>query len=95
MRRNLLLRGSELETRGDLETDSDNMAFVRNSSASRLTLWKKRLARVPDSVWERTELETLVLADNELSEVSEPIGRLSLWQRKSAAERELRRSLSA
>jgi hypothetical protein len=71
------------------------MAFVRNSSASRLNLWKKRLARVPDSVWERTELETLVLADNELSEVSEPIGRLSLWQRKSAAERELRRSLSA
>ena len=71
------------------------MAFVRNSSASRLNLWKKRLARVPDSVWERTELETLVLADNELSEVSEPIGRLSQWQRKSAAERELRRSLSA
>ena len=52
------------------------MAFVRNSSASHLNLWKKRLGRVPDSVWERTELETLVLADNGLSEVSEHIGRL-------------------
>ena len=45
-------------------------------SSSHLNLWKKRLRRVPDSVWERTELETLVLAENELSEVSEQIGRL-------------------
>ncbi len=46
------------------------------ASASHLNLWKKRLGRVPDSVWEQTELETLVLADNDLSEVSEQIGRL-------------------
>ena len=31
---------------------------------------------MPDSVWEQTELETLVLADNGLEEVSEQIGRL-------------------
>jgi hypothetical protein len=34
-----------------------------------LNLWKKRLGSVP--VWEQTELETLVLADNGLSDVSE------------------------
>jgi Leucine-rich repeat (LRR) protein len=31
---------------------------------------------VPDSVWEQTQLESLVLAENRLSEVSEQIGRL-------------------
>jgi Leucine-rich repeat (LRR) protein len=41
-----------------------------------LNLWKKRLGRVPEWVWERTDLETLVLAENELSEVSCQIGRL-------------------
>lgn len=41
-----------------------------------LNLWKKQLGRVPDSVWEQTDLETLVLADNGLTELSERIGRL-------------------
>ena len=41
-----------------------------------LDLWKKRLGQVPDWVWERTELETLILADNELTEISGGIGRL-------------------
>ena len=41
-----------------------------------MNLWKKQLGRVPDSVWEQTELESLVLAENGLSEVSEQIGRL-------------------
>jgi hypothetical protein len=40
-------------------------------SLSELNLWKKQLGRVPDSVWEQTELESLVLAENGLSEVSE------------------------
>ena len=31
---------------------------------------------MPDSVWQQTELESLVLAENGLSEVSEQIGRL-------------------
>jgi Leucine-rich repeat (LRR) protein len=41
-------------------------------------LWKKRLGHVPESVWAQTELETLVLADNELSVVSERIGSLKM-----------------
>jgi len=47
-----------------------------DASASRLSLWKQRLGRVPPSVWEQIGLETLVLADNELSELPEEIGRL-------------------
>jgi Leucine-rich repeat (LRR) protein len=46
-------------------------------SPTHLDLWKKGLGKVPDSVWERTELETLVLADNELREVSPRIGALT------------------
>src|SRR5258708_172823 len=47
-----------------------------DSSPNDLNLWKKRLGRVPDWVWEQTKLETLVLADNELCEVSEQLGRM-------------------
>ena len=43
---------------------------------SHLNLWKKRLGQVPDSVWTQSELDTLVLADNELRSLSEQIGRL-------------------
>ena len=32
-----------------------------------MNLWKQRLGHIPDWVWERTELETLVLADNDHS----------------------------
>ncbi len=39
-------------------------------------MWKKRLGRVPESVWDRAGLETLVLADNDLTEISGQIGRL-------------------
>src|SRR5258707_12625052 len=53
-----------------------SIAFMSEQFAPQLSLWKKRLGRVPESVWEQSELETLVLADNELSEVSEQIGRL-------------------
>jgi hypothetical protein len=31
---------------------------------------------VPDSVWDQTDLETLLLANNDLSAISEQIGRL-------------------
>ncbi len=44
-----------------------------NSPAANLNLWKKRLGVVPESLWEQTELETLVLADNELKEISPKI----------------------
>jgi hypothetical protein len=39
-----------------------------------LNLWKHTPVRVPDSVWDQTELETLVLADNRLREISEHLG---------------------
>jgi Leucine-rich repeat (LRR) protein len=42
---------------------------MQKSSGSHLNLRKKRLGHVPDWVWEQPELETLVLADNDLSEV--------------------------
>jgi len=45
-------------------------------SASSLNLWKKHLGQVPDSVWQQTEIETLILADNSLSELSSQIGHL-------------------
>jgi Leucine-rich repeat (LRR) protein len=41
-----------------------------------LNLWKRRLGQVPECVWERGDLETLVLADNALESVSEKIGHL-------------------
>jgi len=51
--------------------------LTRNSSpAANLNLWKKRLGVVPESVWEQTALETLVLADNELTEISPRIAGL-------------------
>src|SRR5580700_9006421 len=54
-----------------------SIAFMPDDrSASHLNLWKKRLGSVPQWVWERTELETLVLADNDLSEISNQVGRL-------------------
>jgi Leucine-rich repeat (LRR) protein len=42
-----------------------------------LNLWKHHLGQVPDSVWEQVHLETLVLADNDLHEISADIARLT------------------
>ena len=42
-----------------------------------LNLWKQQLGAVPADVWDRVELEALVLADNGLTEVSERLGRLT------------------
>jgi Leucine-rich repeat (LRR) protein len=50
------------------------MAFMTEPSTPHLDLSKKGLVRVPDWVWEQSELEALMLADNELVEVSEQIG---------------------
>ncbi len=52
------------------------MAVMSRESAPHLNLWKQQLGCVPESVWEQTELETLVLAENGLEEVSAQIGRL-------------------
>ena len=42
-----------------------------------LSLWKQKLGVVPDEVWLRTDLQTLVLADNDLTEISERVGDLA------------------
>ncbi len=42
-----------------------------------LNLWKQRLGEVPDTVWDRTDLETLILADNGLTRISSRLGGLS------------------
>jgi Leucine-rich repeat (LRR) protein len=47
------------------------------SNDALLNLWKKDLRCVPDWVWERTTLETLILADKGLKEVSEKLGELT------------------
>src|SRR5688572_11738337 len=41
-----------------------------------LNLWKQQLRAVPDDVWDRGDLETLVLANNGLTTISDRIGRL-------------------
>ena len=41
-----------------------------------LSLWKQALGVVPNAVWDRTDLETLVLADNDLTEISDRVGDL-------------------
>src|SRR4029450_5569890 len=42
-----------------------------------LSLWRQRLGVVPEEVWLRIDLQTLVLADNDLTEISERVGDLS------------------
>jgi Leucine-rich repeat (LRR) protein len=41
-----------------------------------LNLWKRHLGQKPESVWSQTDLERLILADNDLIEVSERIAAL-------------------
>ena len=50
-------------------------------SATTLNLWKQHLGRVPESLWDRIEIETLILADNDLTEMSESIDRLQSFPR--------------
>src|SRR5260370_13808788 len=49
--------GSRISGRG-----SDVMSF--------LNLWKQQLGEVPDAVWDRVDLETLILAENGLTRLS-------------------------
>jgi hypothetical protein len=53
------------------------LACVTDAHGPNLNLWKHQLGYVPDAVWSRTDLETLVLAENALSELSERIGSLN------------------
>lgn len=41
-----------------------------------LNLWRQQLGQVPESVWRRTELQVLILADNGLTDLPPEIGRL-------------------
>lgn len=41
-----------------------------------LNLWKKDLGSVPSDVWEQTEVTTLILADNGLTEISGKLDQL-------------------
>ncbi|PYV74052.1 MAG: hypothetical protein DMG96_21290, partial [Acidobacteria bacterium] len=52
------------------------MAIMLQPS-THLNLWKHRLRQVPESVWEQDNLETLVLADNDLQEIPAGIARLT------------------
>ena len=46
------------------------------STSAHLNLWKQQLGAVPESVWERTDLVTLVLADNGLTELPAALARI-------------------
>jgi hypothetical protein len=50
---------------------------MMSRSGPHLSLWKQGLGVVPDEVWRRIDLQTLVLADNRLTEISERVGDLS------------------
>ncbi|MFJ9871308.1 hypothetical protein [Streptomyces sp. NPDC101165] len=41
-----------------------------------LTLWRQQMGKVPASVWQRTELQVLILADNGLTHLPTEIGEL-------------------
>ena len=45
-----------------------------------LNLWRQHLGTVPDSVWEKIELECLILAENGLQESPIGSGRLTRLQ---------------
>ena len=47
-----------------------------NKSLRALDLYSQGLSKVPKSVWQRSELNTLNLADNKLTAISEEIGKL-------------------
>ena len=49
---------------------------MQDPAGPNLSLWNKGLGVVPTWVWERTELETLVLAENGLSDLSDRVGGL-------------------
>ncbi|MBS0224600.1 MAG: leucine-rich repeat domain-containing protein [Proteobacteria bacterium] len=64
---------------------------MTNSPDLHLSLWKQKLGVVPDQVWEQTGLRTLVLADNDLTEVSGRIGNLKTLRMLDLGHNKLRR----
>ncbi|WP_405525838.1 leucine-rich repeat domain-containing protein [Streptomyces canus] len=41
-----------------------------------LNLWRQQLGKVPEYVWQHTELQVLILADNGLTDLPPEIGRM-------------------
>jgi Leucine-rich repeat (LRR) protein len=64
---------------------------MTSSSGPHLSLWRQKLGVVPDQVWDRTGLRTLVLADNDLTEVSERVGELQDLRMLDLGHNKLRR----
>src|SRR6516225_6012777 len=60
-----------------LQCDGASSSQAMSELKPHLSLWGQGLGVVPDEVWLRTDLQTLVLADNNLTEVSERVGDLS------------------
>jgi Leucine-rich repeat (LRR) protein len=55
-----------------------------------LDLWKHHLGEVPPYVWENKDLETLVLADNDLTQISAAIGGLTRLRMLDLGHNQLR-----
>jgi Leucine-rich repeat (LRR) protein len=69
---------------------------MQDPAGPNLSLWNKGLGVVPTWVWERTELETLVLAENGLSDLPDRIGGLKKLRMLDLGHNKLTRlSLSA
>ena len=64
---------------------------MRDASGPHLSLWKQALGVVPESVWERKDLQTLVLADNGLTDLSDRIGDLRHLRMLDLGHNRLRR----
>jgi Leucine-rich repeat (LRR) protein len=62
-----------------------------DASSVHLNLWKKHLGEVSELIWNQTDLETLVLADNDLCELSEEIGRLRKLRMLDLGHNQLKR----
>lgn len=63
----------------EFESNRSNEAralMMPDDAATHLNLWKKHLGAIPAEVWNKTGLEALILADKDLTEVSEAVGRL-------------------
>jgi len=83
-------RGRACNIKQGGRTGSAKIASMPAGPELNINLWKKKLRSVPDYVWERENAETLVLADNELVEVSEKIGQLKQLRMLDLGHNQLR-----
>jgi len=69
-------RNAKASTGRPVASRSRYHSGVLPADGRHLNLWKKGLGCVPESVWDQTDLEALVLADNGLTELSDRISAL-------------------